>query len=58
MGVSITAAGFGSFSPVEAFMSDFLEYFVDRGYTKDVNVRAATYDWRLSPGNNSVALKV
>ena len=53
MGVFITAADFGSFSPFEESMSEFLEYFVNRGYTEDFNVRAATYDWRLSPGNNN-----
>ena len=55
MGVSITAADFGSFSPFTVFLSDFLNYFLDRGYTEDVDIRAATYDWRLSPGNYIIA---
>ena len=29
-----------------------IEYFTDRGYTVDVNIRAAAYDWRLGAGKN------
>ena len=27
-----------------------MDYFIDRGYTADVNIRAAPYDWRLGAG--------
>ena len=30
---------------------DINEYFLDRGYTKDVSIRAASYDWRLGAGD-------
>ena len=30
--------------------ANFVEYFVERGYTIDVNIRAAPYDWRLGGG--------
>ena len=54
-GVTITAADFGSTSSVEflgtfPYLNSFVEYFVQRGYTRDVNIRAAPYDWRLAPG--------
>ena len=29
---------------------DTTRYLVERGYTLDVNVRAAPYDWRLGAG--------
>ena len=51
-GVSITVPGFGSFSPfIEFYFSEFLDYFEDRGYTRNDDIRSAPYDWRLSPGN-------
>lgn len=57
-GVTITAADFGDISSVEIldlenkqpYFKDFVEYFVERGYVKNVNIRAAPYDWRLAPG--------
>ena len=57
-GVTITAADFGSTSSVEIlgpsrYFNSFVEYFVQRGYTRDVNIRAAPYDWRLATGNSS-----
>ena len=27
-----------------------INYFTNRGYTADVNIRAAAYDWRLGAG--------
>lgn len=27
-----------------------INYFIERGYTMDVNLRAAPYDWRLGAG--------
>ena len=54
-GVSITVPGFGSFTPfIEYYFSDFLDYFLVRGYTRDDNIRSAPYDWRLSPGKLSL----
>ena len=29
-----------------------INYFTNRGYTADVNIRAAAYDWRLGAGKN------
>ena len=49
-GVNITAAFFGSFTSMVSYLSDFLDYFVEQGYTEDKDIRAAPYDWRLSPG--------
>lgn len=54
-GVTVTVAEFGSVSSVEflhtvPYFYDFVEYFVGRGYTRDVNIRAAPYDWRLGAG--------
>ena len=49
-GVSISVADFGSTDSVEPTFSGFVDYFVQRGYTWDVNIRAAPYDWRLATG--------
>ncbi len=57
-GVKVTAAEFGSTSSVEyldlmkqfPYFNVFVDYFAERGYTRDLNIRAAPYDWRLSPG--------
>ena len=48
--VSVSAADFGSTSSVEPSFSGFVDYFVQRGYTQDKNIRAAPYDWRLATG--------
>ena len=58
MDVTVTAANFGSTSSVEfldvnrlaSVFYPFVQYFVQRGYTRDVNIRAAPYDYRLSTG--------
>ena len=56
--VTVSTENFGSISSIADF-SDILgtdptnvmiDYFVDRGYTVDVNLRAAPYDWRLAGG--------
>ena len=44
-------AGF-NFSSLRGF--EFLDYFLERGYTAGVDIRIASYDWRLSPGMYSV----
>ena len=33
---------------------DIVEYFVQRGYKADVNIRAAPYDWRLAAGEHCI----
>ena len=38
--------GFG----VVSYFHDMVEYFVDRGYVRDVSIRAAPYDWRFAAG--------
>ena len=62
--VTVTTASFGSTSSVEfldsdatlPYMNDFVEYFVQRGYTRDVNIRAAPYDWRLAGGETGFSV--
>ena len=34
-----------------SYFHDMVEYFVDRGYVRDVSIRAAPYDWRFAAGN-------
>ena len=54
-GVNVTAANFGSTSSVETldledtdrYFFQFVDYFAQRGYTRDVNIRAAPFDNRL-----------
>lgn len=29
---------------------DMVEHFVDKGYTRGVDIVGAPYDWRVSPG--------
>ena len=35
-----------------------IDYFTNRGYTADVTIRAAAYDWRLGAGKNYYAKKI
>ena len=56
--VSITTGNFGNISSLANFSDingGLINYFVDRGYTVDVNLRAAPYDWRLGAGGFVVA---
>ena len=54
-GVNVTAANFGSTSSVETldmektdlYFFQFVEYFAQHGYKRNVNIRAAPYDYRL-----------
>ena len=56
--VSITADEFGNTSSVETldlrsifpYFYSFVKFFEERGYNKNVNIRAAPYDWRLAVG--------
>ena len=53
--MNVFAVEFGNTSSVEfigavPYFYEFVEYFVKLGYVKGVNIQAAPYDWRLSPG--------
>jgi lysophospholipase-3 len=64
-GVKVIVKGFGKTDTVECLAKGFLacslkavqymkaivKYFVKRGYRRNVDIRAAPYDWRLDPGN-------
>ena len=49
--VTVTAIDFDRIAGLKYYSSGFLQYFLDRGYTADVDIRIASYDWRLAPGN-------
>ena len=51
-GITVTTPDFYSIAALEfqGYATGFLEYFLNRGYTADVNIRFAPYDWRLAPG--------
>ena len=57
-GVTIKVPGFGDTQTIEYIDTDdyipsyhdFVQYFVDRGYVRGKNIRAAPYDWRLAAG--------
>ena len=34
------------------YFHDMVDYFVARGYQRDVSIRAAPYDWRFAAGIN------
>lgn len=56
-GVTVTVPDFGSVSSIEfvgpyPFYNNIVEYLIKRGYIRDVNIRAAPYDWRLNPGKS------
>ena len=60
-GVQIRVPGFGETSSVEYLDPDnhlipyfhhFVDYFSKHGYVKGVSLRAAPYDWRVTPGSN------
>ena len=33
------------------YFHKMVDYFVDRGYVRDVSIRGAPYDWRFAAGN-------
>ena len=53
--VKVAVKGFGETKAVEhivkgkEYMKGIVEYFVEKGYKKNVDIRAAPYDWRLDP---------
>ena len=59
-GVTVSTVDFGNLSSSAELnqllldlienATNFVDYFVERGYTKDVSIRAAPYDWRLGGG--------
>ena len=60
-GVQIRAPGFGDTSSVDyldpynyliPYFHEFIKFFSKYGYVKGVSLRAAPYDWRLTPGSN------
>jgi len=58
-GVEIRAPGFGEISSVEyldsynliPYFYYFVDFFTKQGYVRGVSLRAAPYDWRLTPGS-------
>ena len=52
-GITITAVDFSDIAGLEFYSTGFLQYFVDRGYTANVDIQVASYDWRLAPGKNT-----
>ena len=58
-GVQIRAPGFGGTGSVEyidthhllPYFYYFVEFFTKHGYVRGVSLRAAPYDWRLTPGS-------
>ena len=58
-GVTVSVPGFGNTSTVEFidpadsaldYLHIFVDYFIQRGYVRGRNIRAAPYDWRLAAG--------
>ena len=59
--VTVSTTDFGKLSssadlvdliPPDIDVINFVDYFLERGYTADKNIRAAPYDWRLGGGIN------
>ena len=63
---TVSTAKFGSVSSLvqetdfdaNSTNPNILDYFYDRGYIADVNIRAAPYDWRLGAGIKIVLARV
>ena len=49
-GVTVTAINFGRIVGLQVLFPGFIRHFVDLGYTEDVDIQIASYDWRLAPG--------
>ena len=66
-GVKVAIPGFGHTKSVEClsdshllcllkpaqYLKKFVNFFVRKGYKKGKDIRAAPYDWRLSPGEST-----
>lgn len=59
--ITVSVPGFGGTATVEdlgqgvidvLYFDEFVDYFVNRGYERGKDIRAAPYDWRLAPGND------
>ena len=37
-----------------SYFHTFVQYFVKEGYERDLTIRAAPYDWRMTPGKHVV----
>lgn len=58
--MNIKVPGFGNTDTVEdlsatgllnlPYFHQLVDYFVERGYERGKDIRAAPYDWRLAPG--------
>ena len=60
-GITVSAIDFDktvgfNFTSLHARGFEFLEYFLERGYTAGVDIRIASYDWRFAPGMYIVKL--
>ena len=49
-GITVSAIDFDRTAGFNFSSRGFLDYFLDRGYTAGVDIRIASYDWRLAPG--------
>ena len=66
--VTISTSDFGSLSSSaqldlilppsnDTEVINFTEYFIERGYVADKNIRAAPYDWRLGGSKSETMIK-
>ena len=55
-GIRVTAIDFDRIAGLQFDSPGFLSYFLDLGYTADVDIRIASYDWRLAPGKQLLHL--
>ena len=55
-GITVTAIDFARMDGFQFSSPGFLSYFLDRGYTADVDIQIACYDWRLAPGKQLLYL--
>ena len=64
--VDVTAPGLGNVTTLEYLDADgekllphyknFVDYFVEKGYTRGQDLRGVPYDWRLAPGIHNIAI--
>ena len=50
-GSDISKAEFVDSFRLVPYFHEMVEYFVERGYVRDMSIRAAPYDWRFAAGN-------